>query len=740
MALPGITVTDQSLTLTVQQALALYDPVPITVPPGDTVIVADTEAEIDSLTPAELTGLKSIGVTTVEVSNLTGAGPLSIVPGITLAISGAVPAGESITFTGLGGGGALSLSDTADMAGTIYGFSPPDTIDLTDVPIDSIDGTASLQSGNVLQILENGVTYNLQLDSAQTFVADENFALNPDAGTGSTVTVTEDPVTDYERVGEGQTVDGAVVANGGTVEVTGGGTFNRGTIDAGGTVIADYSAPAAVIGDVLIDSFGLLDLTDGAPAAATIEFGPVTDGAGGTLEINDSTMPSGTIVGMAPGDTIHLAYQFPYDSAGTAVVASGNVLQVMEDGQTFDLQLDPIQDFTPDRFALADDLNGGTNVTEEVACFLAGTCILTPHGDARVEDLRAGALVVTREGAAPVRWIGRRRIDTAAHRQAAACRPIRIRRGCCGTGKAVSRSAGLTGPRGSVGRRADPGQAAGERHDHRAGRQHPPRGLLPCGARPPCDPAGGGAGSRKLPRHRQPDDVRKRRWGDDATSGPVGGDRSGGTGASTPVRRSPRPPPRSGPIWQRIARRAVTLGFAPPLPMPTTTEPDLHLLVVGRAMRASMVADGHYAFVLPHGARTVVLRSRAAAPAQFEPFHEDRRRLGVAVRRIGRALARRRGVAGNRRGWAGPRKRLVGARMRDGRIVAVDRWRGGTIPAAGCHHAGGRAERHASLWTCAVCGVLRGCRVIRPVTLLASWGVSWRWTGGNAAIPLASGT
>ena len=64
-----IDVSDQSLTLNVQQALALFDPVPIYLLPGDTVIVAGTEFEIDSLTPTEISQLAAIGVTTVEVSN-----------------------------------------------------------------------------------------------------------------------------------------------------------------------------------------------------------------------------------------------------------------------------------------------------------------------------------------------------------------------------------------------------------------------------------------------------------------------------------------------------------------------------------------------------------------------------------------------------------------------------------------------------------------------------------------------
>ena len=154
----AIDVTDQSITLTVQQALALYDPVPISVPPGDTVYVADTEAAIASLTPIEVAGLAAIGVNTIEVSNLSGGSALTISGGITLAISGVVPANETITFAGTGG--SLALSDDVagtDAAGTIYGFSPPDTIDLTDVPYDAT-GVSEDISGAALTSTPRTVT------------------------------------------------------------------------------------------------------------------------------------------------------------------------------------------------------------------------------------------------------------------------------------------------------------------------------------------------------------------------------------------------------------------------------------------------------------------------------------------------------------------------------------------------------------------------------------------------------
>ena len=201
----AVDVTDQSITLTVAQALALYDPVPITVPPGSIVIVADTESEIDSLTPAEVAGLAAIGVQEIDVSNLSGAGPLTIDGGITLSVSGAVPANETITFAGTGG--TLALSDAiagTDVAGTIYGFSPSGTIDLRDVSYDATGisenisgaalGTDPTDSDQAIVVTENGNTYYLDLDPAQVFLTTPTFALNPDStGTGTDITENTTP-------------------------------------------------------------------------------------------------------------------------------------------------------------------------------------------------------------------------------------------------------------------------------------------------------------------------------------------------------------------------------------------------------------------------------------------------------------------------------------------------------------------------------------------------------------------
>lgn len=80
------------------------------------------------------------------------------------------------------------------------------------------------------------------------------------------------------------------------------------------------------------------------------------------------------------------------------------------------------------------DTFSGLNTAAEpdafVACFAAGSRLMTPQGVVPVEHLRAGDLVLTRDhGARPVRWVRRSR-----HSAQGARRPIRIRAGALGEG------------------------------------------------------------------------------------------------------------------------------------------------------------------------------------------------------------------------------------------------------------------------------------------------------------------
>ena len=63
-----------------------------------------------------------------------------------------------------------------------------------------------------------------------------------------------------------------------------------------------------------------------------------------------------------------------------------------------------------------------------LACYAAGTRILTPAGEVAVEALREGQLVVTASGGfVPVRWLGHRHVDFVRHERPQDAYPVRVR-------------------------------------------------------------------------------------------------------------------------------------------------------------------------------------------------------------------------------------------------------------------------------------------------------------------------
>ena len=423
----GITqvdVTDASLTLTVAQALALYDPVPIVVPPGDAAIIMDTEAAVESLTPVQLVGLAGIGITTIEVSNLTAAAPLLIDGGLILAVGGPVPGNQQIDF--IGTGGTLAVSDTPDMAATLFGFSPPDTLDLTDIAYDPAS-TADITGSNQIEVDANGNTYDIQLDPTQVFVTETSVNTAPDSLTGTAITLTEAPLPGYALLSAGQTSDGLVIQNGGVLEVGAGAAANRVMIQNGGVLLVDGGGAAA---DTFIGDGALADFASAADSAGLITFDATT--TGGTLELDDTSTLASIIMGFAPGDMIDLT-AFEYDPNGSAAVLPGNVLELTENGSTYDLQLDPAQSLAGLFFTLSEDQSGndGTLITETtVACYARGTRIATPSGEVTIECLAIGDLVQTQSGASrPIKWIGRRSYAPRFAARNPAVQPVLIRAG-----------------------------------------------------------------------------------------------------------------------------------------------------------------------------------------------------------------------------------------------------------------------------------------------------------------------
>jgi hypothetical protein len=82
-------------------------------------------------------------------------------------------------------------------------------------------------------------------------------------------------------------------------------------------------------------------------------------------------------------------------------------------------------------------------------------------------------------------------------------------------------------------------------------------------------------------------------------------------------------------VRERLLRRVEAAGAQ------LTEDPDLHLVVDGRAVRPTFADRSCAQFVVPPRAADVRLVSRASVAAQVLPSaYADRRRLGVAIDRI----------------------------------------------------------------------------------------------------------
>ena len=254
-----------------------------------------------------------------------------------------------------------------------------------------------------------------------------------------------------------------------------------------------------------------------------------------------------------------------------------------------------------------------------VACFLAGTRILTLAGAVPVERLAPGSVLVTRAGGGrPVRWIGHRRIDCRRHPDPDAVHPVRIEAGAFAPGAPVRDlwlspdhavlADGVLIPvryliNGTSIRqmpRADVTYYHVEldAHDVILAEGLPCESYLDTGNRADFDNSGGL--TRLHP------DFARQVWNTRAAA-PLVIEGS----AVTALRR-------------RLLARAANLGHA------TTGEHRLHLRAAGRTAVAQP-AGRRLRFHAPPAAGGLRLVSRSVVPAQFEPDGTDHRRLGVAI-------------------------------------------------------------------------------------------------------------
>jgi T5SS/PEP-CTERM-associated repeat protein len=390
-----------------------------------------------------------------------------------------------------------------------------------------------------------------------------------------------------------------------------------GTILATGGKLIVYGAVSGS-GATAIGAGAELELQQGAAGTAAFQ------GADATLTIDDLPDYAQTITGFSISDVIHLT-----GVAATSATWASDVLSVF-DGATQVASLNVVGSYAPGAFSVNSDTHNGSDIT---LCFAAGTMIATPDGERAVETLRAGDVVLTADGARPVRWVGRRRIDLRRHARPEAAAPVRIRAGAFADG--MPKRDLLVSP------------------DHAilAEGVLVPARLLVNG----CSVTIDRTHARIAYHHVELDrhailfaeglaaesylELGHRAFFEDADAAmtlhpdfSVDPDRAARSCAPFVVDTE-----RLAPVRATLAARAAALGFAADAAsaVPTIDDPALRLLADGRVLPPIATDGSRHVFALPAGTRSVRVLSRAAAAGIAAPVPiDDRRRLGIAIRRI----------------------------------------------------------------------------------------------------------
>jgi hypothetical protein len=357
---------------------------------------------------ATLTSVTSGGNTVVTISGSTGS--------------------QSVTFAGTYVPGYFQISGGTEIA---Y-LGPPVTT------ISSGQSTSAnfvVSSGTALSVLAGGTDTGITISSggSATIAGTET---NATVLAGATETLISagsaagDKVYGTQSVYNNTTsVSNETVYNGGVVELlssNAAGTnivvSSGGNLNLSGGVVANNTTIAGA-GTVTLES-------KSSTLAGTVTF----IGTGGSIVVvNASSSGDGdqaAIAGFAAGDSISVTSSAIGSNGATlsfTPIAGGTETQVTLNGSTASETF--IFDGALSSANLAVNTNGNYDIIAEPACFCAGTNIRTPNGDAPVETLKIGDMVMTAAGeAVPVRWIG---ISTVSTRFADPLRvmPVRIRAG-----------------------------------------------------------------------------------------------------------------------------------------------------------------------------------------------------------------------------------------------------------------------------------------------------------------------
>ena len=613
---------------------------------GDEFITNGT-IKLDGGALTDTTGTTEDTFTVGSGGTLTGFGaaPNDItLAGGTVSQSGGVLTTVSITGVGTvndvtgafeiaASGGTLDLTGTVSNALLVVDPNKVGSVLKVDGTVTAGDtGWIDIHSSN--QTVEIGAAGNLTLTFFETMT---NGTIKLDGGTLNAT-------TDGLIVGSGAKVFGQGVVNG---AISGSGVVEG----QGGVLTVSNNVTSSTI---LLEADSGSTLSLGGTVGTSTSFTYLNNsGFSGTLLLANSTAmgsfeTNGVIHGMheatglgvvTPTDVLDLRSVLFSSSYATDIVG-GNTIELWRDVghssllASFHLAA-PVA--TGTFVDWQSDASGGTNLfLDDDPCYVAGTHILTATGERMVEALMQGDIVLTLAGgdlsARPVKWIGRRRIDLAAHPRPETAAPIRIRRGAFADNMphrdllvspdhAVFVDGKLICARQLVNGttiRQEMDRAAVEyfhveldAHAILLAEGLPAESYLNTGNHGFFINSGG-----PLVLHPDMTDETDYPTREAASCAPFVSDEAS-------VR----------PVWQRLAERAAVLGQPAPR-LATTDDPELRIVAKGRTVRPLYGENGLYIFVLPKGTTEVRLISRAGAPTDARPWLDDRRCLGVNVERI----------------------------------------------------------------------------------------------------------
>lgn len=317
--------------------------------------------------------------------------------------------------------GVLGLGANYDLTITYpAGGGPPKTI--TGIPAGNVLTTSggTLTIASVLlgarYVIPPGVTSSVDITVALADLTPNTIYVGGTATIDSTVSVLAG-LTVYVDGGSATAAGGVVAGalSGLTVDLDNGGTFSNGTAlisllngttinfgPKGGTFIANGGGAAINLSGLTINGFSnATDKIEFENLAAPVDHYSVsTSGSSQTITLYGAD-------GASLGSVAVAGTTFP---TGTVHQGESGPLTLSESGTTVTLDA----------------------AASVLTCFLTGTRIRTPQGDANIEALTIGDLVLTADGRAlPVRWLGMSRVAT---RFADPLRvlPIRIAAGALG--------------------------------------------------------------------------------------------------------------------------------------------------------------------------------------------------------------------------------------------------------------------------------------------------------------------